>query len=160
MSRIPSADVWQSHILKSLNFSPPMKCHMHDSESSLPYHSFLRCPQAKSKKANFPSPLSLFGGSGRLVNCLSVASSFHSPNWNSASDRDESDLRKRSCKILLGLLSIRVDTLYYRVEQKNLAKFSDTCSVRADGLCIGSPMIVGGSKVGNSNMQKIFFATL
>ena len=25
----------------------------------------------------------------------------------------------------------------YRVEQKNLAKFSDTCSVRADGLCIG-----------------------
>ena len=40
----------------------------------------------------------------------------------------------------------------YRVEQKNLAKFSDTCSVRAHGLCIGSPRLVGGRKAGNSNM--------
>ena len=30
--------------------------------------------------------------------------------------------------------------------KKNLAKFSDTCSVRADGLCIGSPRLVGGRK--------------
>ena len=35
--------------------------------------------------------------------------------------------------------------------KKNLAKFSDTCSVRADGLCIGSPRLVGGRKAGNSN---------
>ena len=42
----------------------------------------------------------------------------------------------------------------------NLAKFSDTCSVRADGLCIGSPRLVGGRKVGNSNMQEFFCTTL
>ena len=48
----------------------------------------------------------------------------------------------------------------YRVEQKNLAKFSDTCSVRADGLCIGSPRLVGGRKAGNSNMQEFFCTTL
>ena len=41
----------------------------------------------------------------------------------------------------------------YRVEHKNLAKFSDTCSVRTNGLCIGSPRLVGGTKAGNSNMQ-------
>ena len=35
-----------------------------------------------------------------------------------------------------------------RVEGKNLAKFRDTCSVRADGLCIGSPRLVGGRKAG------------
>ena len=46
--------------------------------------------------------------------------------------------------------------LIYRVEQKNIAKFSDTCSVRADGLCIGSPRLVGGRKAGNSNMQEFF----
>ena len=39
---------------------------------------------------------------------------------------------------------------------KNLAKFSDTCSVRADGLCIGSPRLMGGRKAGNSNMQEFF----
>ena len=41
----------------------------------------------------------------------------------------------------------------------NLAKFSDTCSVRADpadALCIGSPRLVGGRRAGNSNMQKNF----
>ena len=37
----------------------------------------------------------------------------------------------------------------YRDEQKNLAKFSDTCSVRADGLSIGSTRFVGGRKAGN-----------
>ena len=47
----------------------------------------------------------------------------------------------------------------YRAEQKNLAKFSDTCSVRAGGLCIGSPRLVGGRKAGNSNMQEFFLAT-
>ena len=48
----------------------------------------------------------------------------------------------------------------YRVEQKNLAKFSDTCSVRADWLCIGSPRLVGGGKAGNSNVQEFFCTTL
>ena len=43
--------------------------------------------------------------------------------------------------------------MMYRVEQKNLAKFSDRGSVRADGLCIGSPRLVGGRKAGNLNMQ-------
>ena len=36
-----------------------------------------------------------------------------------------------------GILVVEMVALYYRVKQKNLAKFSDTCSVRADGLCIG-----------------------
>ena len=44
--------------------------------------------------------------------------------------------------------------------KKNLAKFSDTCSVRADGLCIGSPRLVGVRKAGNSNMQEFFCITL
>ena len=37
---------------------------------------------------------------------------------------------------------------------KNLTMFSDTCSFGADGLCIGSPWIVGGKNAGNSNMQE------
>ena len=48
----------------------------------------------------------------------------------------------------------------YRVKQKNLAKVSDTCSVRADWLCIGCPRLVGGVKAGNSNMQDFFCTTL
>ena len=39
---------------------------------------------------------------------------------------------------------------------KNLANFSDTCFVSADGLCIGSPRLVGGRKAGNSNMREFF----
>ena len=46
-----------------------------------------------------------------------------------------------------------------RVEQKNVANFSDTCSVRADGLCIGSLRLVGLRKAGNSNIQE-FFCTM
>ena len=45
---------------------------------------------------------------------------------------------------------------------KNLGKFSDTCSVRADGLCIGrfgSSKLVGRRKQGNSNMQEFFYTT-
>ena len=42
----------------------------------------------------------------------------------------------------------------YRVVRKNLAKFSDTCSVRADGLYIGSPRIVGGRKAGKFKHAK------
>ena len=38
------------------------------------------------------------------------------------------------CKECFGLRDLNV----YRVEQKNLAKFSDTFSVGADGLCIGT----------------------
>ena len=48
----------------------------------------------------------------------------------------------------------------YRVEQKNLAKLSDTGSARARGLCIGSPRLVGGRKAGNLNMQEFFCTTL
>ena len=48
----------------------------------------------------------------------------------------------------------------YRVEQINPAKFSDTCSMRADGLCIGSPRLVGWRKAGNSNLQELFCTTL
>ena len=48
----------------------------------------------------------------------------------------------------------------YRVEQKNLAKFSDTCSVRADVLCIGSPRLVGGRKAGKIKHARIFCSTL
>ena len=33
--------------------------------------------------------------------------------------------------------------------KKNPAKFSDTCSVRADGLCIGCQRLVGRRKAGN-----------
>ena len=44
--------------------------------------------------------------------------------------------------------------------RKNLAKFSDTCSVSADEMCIGSPRLVGGRKEGNSNMQGFFCTTL
>ena len=43
--------------------------------------------------------------------------------------------------------------------KKNLAKFSNTCYVRADGLCISSPRLVGGRKAGNSNIQE-FFCTM
>ena len=43
--------------------------------------------------------------------------------------------------------------------KKNQAKFSDTCSVRADGPCIGSPRLVGGRRAGNWNMQE-FFCTM
>ena len=48
----------------------------------------------------------------------------------------------------------------YRVMQKNLAKFSDTYSVRADGLCIGCPgqWAEGGRE--HSNMQEFFWTTL
>ena len=40
--------------------------------------------------------------------------------------------------------------------KKNLAKFNDTFSVRADGPCIGCPKLVGGRKAGNSNMLDFF----
>ena len=40
------------------------------------------------------------------------------------------------------------------------AKFSDTCSVRAGGLCIGCPKLVGSINAGNSNMQEFFCSTL
>ena len=53
-------------------------------------------------------------------------------------------------------LSVRFHT--YRVNKKNLSKFSDTYSVRADGLCIGIPKLVGGWKAGNSNVQDFFCA--
>ena len=44
--------------------------------------------------------------------------------------------------------------------KKNFAKFSDTCSVRADVLCIGSPRLVGGRKAGKINNAKILCSTL
>ena len=42
------------------------------------------------------------------------------------------------------------------MSKKNLAKLSDTCFIRADGLCIRSPRLVGGRKARNSNMQEFF----
>ena len=47
----------------------------------------------------------------------------------------------------------------YGSSKNNLAKFSVTCSVRADGLCIASPRLVGGRKAGTSNMHE-FFCTM
>ena len=40
--------------------------------------------------------------------------------------------------------------------KKNLAKFGDTCFVRADWLCMGCPRLVGGRRAGNSNMKEFF----
>ena len=40
------------------------------------------------------------------------------------------------------------------------AKFSDTCSARACGLCIGCPKFVGSMNAGNSNVQESFCSTL
>ena len=51
-------------------------------------------------------------------------------------------------------------TCLYRVEQKNLAKFSDTCSVRAEGLCIGCIGQWAERGRENSNMQEFFRMTL
>ena len=48
----------------------------------------------------------------------------------------------------------------YRDKQKSLAKFSDTCSIRADGLRISGPRLAGGRKAGNSNRQEFFCTTL
>ena len=49
-----------------------------------------------------------------------------------------------------------IDIPFTGSSKKNLAKFSDSCSIRADGLCIGSPRLVGGRKAGYSNMQDFF----
>ena len=57
------------------------------------------------------------------------------------------------------MLQIGANSLYM-VELKNLAKFSDTCSVGADGLCIGSPMLVVGRRAGNSKTKEFFCTTL
>ena len=51
-------------------------------------------------------------------------------------------------------------TAKYRAEPKNLAKFCDTCSLRADGLCIGSPRLAGGWKARDAKMQEFFCTTL
>ena len=44
--------------------------------------------------------------------------------------------------------------------KKNPAKFGDTCSVRADGLCIGCLGQWAERGRGNSNMQEFFRTTL
>ena len=43
---------------------------------------------------------------------------------------------------------------------KNLAKFRDTCSVTAEGLCISSHRLVDGREAGDSNMQELFCTML
>ena len=48
----------------------------------------------------------------------------------------------------------------YGSSKNNQAKFSDTCSVRADGLCIGCFRLVGRRKTGNSSMLEFFCSTL
>ena len=40
--------------------------------------------------------------------------------------------------------------------KKNLAKFSDAVSIRADGLCFSSPRLVGGRKAGKLKHATIF----
>ena len=50
--------------------------------------------------------------------------------------------------------------MLYRVEQKNLAKFSDTCSVRADWLCIGCLVQWAERGREDSNMHEFFCMTL
>ena len=54
-------------------------------------------------------------------------------------------LKESVCVCVCMILS----TWYTGSSKKNLAKFSDTCSVRADGLRIGSPRLVSGRKAGN-----------
>ena len=54
---------------------------------------------------------------------------------------------------------MRHDRSFTRSSKKILLKFSDTCSVSANGLCIGSPRLEGGRKAGISNMQE-FFCTM
>ena len=49
-----------------------------------------------------------------------------------------------------------INDYVYRVEQKNFAKFNDTCSVRAYELCIGSPRLEGGRKAGKVKHARIF----
>ena len=53
-----------------------------------------------------------------------------------------------------------VDSICTGFSKKVPAKFSDTCSARADGLCIGIPALVGGRKAGNSNLQEFCCTTL
>ena len=69
-----------------------------------------------------------------------------------------------SCRALyLAFISARRPRLplhMYRVEQKNPAKFSDTCSVRADGLCIGCLCQWAERGREYSNMQEFFCTTL
>ena len=57
---------------------------------------------------------------------------------------------------VMSLPGLPPNILIYGVEQKNIVKFCNTCSVGADGLCISSPMLVGGRKAGNSNMLTFF----
>ena len=64
--------------------------------------------------------------------------------------------REREAEDLQGIHS----NISLQVQAENLAKCSDNCSIKADGLCIGSPRLVGGRKVGNSNMQEFFCTTL
>ena len=49
---------------------------------------------------------------------------------------------------------------YTGLSKKVPAKFSDPCYIRADGLCIGCPKLVGSRKAGYSNMQELFCSTL
>merc|ERR1712117_876655 len=76
-----------------------------------------------------------------------------SSTLSNSSMNDNGDKDEKKCDSV-------TSSFAYRVEQKVPAKFSDTCSVRADGLCIGCPKLVGSSKAGNSNMQELFCSTL
>ena len=55
---------------------------------------------------------------------------------------------------------LQIDFRLTWLSKKVPAKFSDTCSVRADGLCIGCPKLVGSRKAGISNLQEFFCSTL
>ena len=60
-------------------------------------------------------------------------------------------------KILPGLLTW---TTYTGSSKKNPAKFGDSCSVRADGLCIGCLGQWAERGREDSNMQEFFCTTL
>ena len=58
------------------------------------------------------------------------------------------------------LITSMGSTPLYSVEKKNQVKFSDTCSVMADGLCTGCPRLVGRRKAANSNRLEFFCTKL
>ena len=76
------------------------------------------------------------GESTYLIHAAS--SKYHNPN-----------IRRDTILISDSSVTFEKTQNHYRVEQKNLAKFSDIYSVRTDGLCLGSPRLVDGRKVGN-----------
>ena len=66
------------------------------------------------------------------LTAVSVATSFLEPLYTTL---EFSPLQLRTSKELI-LILVKISNRYTGSSKKNLAKFSDTCFVRADGLCI------------------------